>query len=165
MKQLKHSRHNVGGCNHHIQLTPKYRRQVFLCEEIRRLIEALFRLKAFELGIRIGAINFGPDHMHVFLMDCNNYSVATLVQHLKGFSSHYIRTKRPDLVRPYLWGKSFWSDGYFSETIGRCTNETMVFYIERQQGKHWEHEDIDAPSGVFGQPSGVRQVCLDSFGG
>ena len=46
-------------------------------------------------------------------------------------------------MKQELWGGSFWSDGYFYESIGRVTSETMKFYIERQQGKHWIGIDYD----------------------
>ena len=160
MDELKHSRHCVGGSNYHIQLTPKYRRLVFEVREIRKLIEALIRRKAYELGISIEAIEFGPDHLHAFFMNCRKYDVPTLVQHLKGFSSWYIRNKRPDLVRSYYWGDSFWSDGYFYESIGRVTSETVKFYIERQQGKHWMHDDFEFYTMRKGD---YRQTRLDPF--
>ncbi|MCI0481647.1 MAG: IS200/IS605 family transposase [Candidatus Dadabacteria bacterium] len=162
MEQLKHSRHCVGGSNYHIQLTPKYRRKVFVGREIRELTKALVRRKAAELGIRVGAIEFGPDHMHVFFTECRKYDVPKIVQHIKGFSSWYIRNKRPELVRPFLWGPSLWSDGYFYESIGRVTSDTVKFYIDRQQHKHWMHEEFDARSAIEGT-SKKRQVSLDSF--
>lgn len=160
MEELKHSRHCVGGSNYHLQLTPKYRRTIFENQEARNLIEALMRQKAYKLGVHIEAIEFGPDHIHMFLMGCRKYDVPTLVQYFKGFSSRYIRSKRPDLVRSYLWGDSLWSDGYFYESIGRVTSETVKFYIERQQGKHWVHEDYDS----FGSNKmEYRQAQLESF--
>jgi REP element-mobilizing transposase RayT len=46
-----------------------------------------------------------------------------------------------DRVKIKLRGDSFWSDGYFYESVGRVTSESVEYYIKRQQGKHWA--DID----------------------
>jgi REP element-mobilizing transposase RayT len=54
-----------------------------------------------------------------------------------------IREEIWDKVKEKLWGDSFWSNGYFYEAVGRITSETAKFYIECQQGKHWEQLDYD----------------------
>ena len=55
----------------------------------------------------------------------------------KGASSRVIRRDYWRNVKKKLWGKKFWSAGYFAESIGRITSESIIYYIERQQGKHW----------------------------
>ncbi|CAD7772643.1 hypothetical protein FHEFKHOI_01284 [Candidatus Methanoperedenaceae archaeon GB50] len=60
------------------------------------------------LKVRIGAIEFGPDHMHVFVIDCKNYSAAKLAEQLKGYSSYVVRRQcwndvsKKTLGRPFL---------------------------------------------------------------
>ena len=49
--------------------------------------------------------------------------------------------KHWDRVKQKPWGSSFWSDGYFYESIGSVTSEAIEYYITRQQGKHWLHQD------------------------
>jgi putative transposase len=93
--------------------------------------------KARALGIKLSACEFGPDHAHIFLSGCKNYSIPELAQHFKGFSSRILRRDHWDRVSRYEWGKSFWSDGYFHESVGRVTSETVRYYIERQKKKHW----------------------------
>lgn len=143
--EIAYNKHSVGESNYHLQFTPKYRRAVFRIRKIRILIEALMRHKAHKLGVCIQAIEFGPDHVHLFVSNCRKYSVSKIVNHLKGFSSWYIRRALPREVSMFLWGNSFWSDGYFYESIGRVTSDTIKFYIERQQGKHWTPANLDAP--------------------
>lgn len=156
---LVYSRHSVGGSNYHLQFTPKYRRAVFRMQSIRKLTEALIRNKAYRLGVRIEVIDFGPDHIHIFVSGCRRYSVSTLVNHLKGFSSYHIRRALPRDVMAFLWGDSFWSDGYFYESIGRVTTDTVKFYIERQQGKHWTPAERDIPV----KSRSIKQRKLDSY--
>ena len=159
--QIVHGRHSVGGSNYHLQLTPKYRQKVFRVRSVRKLIEALMRRKAHRLGVGIEAIEFGPDHIHIFVTNCRKYSVSALAHHFKGFSSWYVRRALPEDVSMYLWGDSFWSDGYFYESVGRVTSETVKFYIERQQGKHWTHDELDALQGV--QSISPSQATLNTF--
>ena len=49
--QIVYGRHNVGGSNYHLQFTPKYRKLVFRVRSVRKLIEALMRRKAHQLGV------------------------------------------------------------------------------------------------------------------
>lgn len=160
MMKLQRNRHSVGGSNYHLQFTPKYRRQVFRVWKIRKLTEALLRRKAHGLGIRIEAIEFGPDHVHVFVTNCRKYSVSVIVNHLKGYSAWFIRRALPIEVGKFYWGDSFWTDGFFYESIGRVTTETVTFYIERQQGRHWDENELDfARRECMSQ----GQTTLDSF--
>jgi len=163
MYQLERSRHSVGGSNYHMQFTPKYRRHVFIYRGMRALLRAIFRIKAHKMGIRLEAVEFGPDHVHVFITGCRKYSASQLAMHLKGFSSWYLRKNYRELIKPYCLGISFWHDGYFSETIGRVTTETVMLYIQRQQGKHWMHYDQDLQVGA-GKPAYTGQSRLDMFG-
>ncbi|MBA3046581.1 MAG: IS200/IS605 family transposase [Candidatus Thermoplasmatota archaeon] len=156
--QIVYDRHSAGGSNYHLQFTPKYRKSVFRMRPVRKLIEALMRRKAHQLGVRIEAIEFAPDHVHLFVTNCRRYSVSGLANHFKGYSSWYVRRALPEDVSLYLWGDSFWSDGYFYESIGRVTSDTVKFYIERQQGKHWMHIEPDA---LVKSPN---QVSLHAFG-
>jgi len=162
MDELRHSRHCVGGSNYHIQLTPKYRRRIFVTRQMRELVKAIIRMKLKKMGIGIGAIEFGPDHIHMFLTDCRKYDVPTIIQHIKGFTAWYLRKNYWDMVKPYLWGDAFWSGGYFYESIGRVTTDTVKFYIERQQGKHWMHENPEA-NGNAGGGTKTGQSRLDAF--
>lgn len=43
-----------------------------------------------------------------------------------------IRKEFPELEE-FLWGDSFWADGYFAETIGKVDEEVIKKYIKEQQ--------------------------------
>jgi len=58
-------------------------------------------------------------------------SVAEVVQILKGGTSRVIRKEYPELEE-FLWGDSFWADGYFAETIGQIDEEVIKRYIREQ---------------------------------
>jgi putative transposase len=91
----------------------------------------------------VRALEFGPDHVHLFLGNCKKYSVPQVAQYFKGASSRELRKKYMDRINIKLWGDSFWSDGYFYESVGRVTSESVEYYIKRQQGKHWADVDFE----------------------
>ncbi len=129
--------HAVGEFNYHIQLTPAYRRNVFVNEQTLKLAKAYIVAKAEVLKIEIFSIGFGPNHVHIFVVNCKNYAPCKMVQFFKGFSSRMMRKNHWALFRGDLWGKKFWSEGYFCRTVGSVTAETVRHYIEESQQKHW----------------------------
>jgi len=58
--------------------------------------------------------------------------VAHAVQHVKGGTSFKLRREFPELEE-FLWGDSFWADGYFAESVGRVQEEIIRKYIREQQ--------------------------------
>jgi len=58
-------------------------------------------------------------------------SVSKAIQLLKGGSSRVLRKEFVDLEE-FLWGESFWADGYFAETVGRVSEGAIRKYIQNQ---------------------------------
>ena len=139
---IKHS-HNIGESNIHFQLTPAYRQPIFEDEKVRKLTKAYLLAKAEDLRVIIVAVEFGPDHMHFFVANCKNYSVAELAKLFKGFISRMMRKNHWSLFKHYLFGEKFWTEGYFYRSIGAATTDSIKFYIEHSQAKHWEVVDYD----------------------
>jgi putative transposase len=145
------SRHSVGESNFHFQFTPKYRRDIFKDAILKKACESSFRTIAARWGVTLLAVEFGPEHVHLFVGNCRKFSVDQLARYFKGASSRELRKKHWDRIKHKLWGDSFWSDGYFYESIGRVTSETIKYYIERQQGKHWAELEYDVYLQLKGQ--------------
>ena len=57
--------------------------------------------------------------------------MARAVQFLKGGTSVKIRKEFPELEE-FLWGDSFWADGYFAESVGITQEEMIRKYIRDQ---------------------------------
>ena len=138
------SAHNVGESNLHLQFTPAYRRAVFASRVLRDVTTSLLIEKARELGITIAAIDYGPDHLHLFITNWRRWSIAALAQRLKGSSSRTLRSGYAYLFGDQLWGAKFWTAGYFYRTVGVVTAETVRRYVQESQRKHWEHASTTA---------------------
>lgn len=80
---------------------------------------------------RIIELNIQPDHVHMVVQLRQTISVSEAVQRFKGGSSFVIRKEFPALEE-FLWGNSFWGDGYFAETVGQCNFETIIKYVRDQ---------------------------------
>ena len=162
---LHGSGHSFGEFNLHLQFTPKRRRDVFEVLKIREACRKCFYEKAAELRITVFALEFGPDHVHLFIGGCKNYPVPFLAQHFKGHSSRRIREAFLPELAVYNQGNSLWSGGYFYETVGRVTSETVRFYIERHKKKHWEHMDYEVHCKLAQKKERGTQTSLSAFSG
>jgi len=71
------------------------------------------------------------DHVHIIIQTNPKDSVAEVAQILKGGTSLVIRKEFPELEE-FLWGDSFWADGYFAESVGKVDEEVVKRYIRSQ---------------------------------
>ncbi len=118
----------------HLVFIPKYRVRVLQGAVAARL-EVLLRQAAAVNEWLFLELAVQPDHVHVLLQMHPRESIASVVKTLKGGTSRVLRNEYPDLEE-FLWGTSFWSDGYFAETIGRVNEAVVSDYIRRQQQQH-----------------------------
>jgi putative transposase len=139
MNKLRSGRHCVGEANLHLQLTPAYRQVVFSSRVLRDITTSLFYEQAQKLGVNLAAIDYGLDHVHLFVEDWRCWSVSNLAQRFKGAISHELRQKYAYLFEDKLWGSKFWSGGYFYRTVGAVTAETVKKYVAESQTKHWQN--------------------------
>ena len=135
--ELRSSRHAVGEENLHLQFTPAYRRDVFVEPLARELTVAYIVQRAREMRVNVAAIECGPDHVHLFVTGWKNWSIPVLAGQLKAYSSRMMRKEHKFLFENKLYGKKFWSSGYFYRTVGVVTAETVKRYVAEGQKKHW----------------------------
>ena len=91
--------HSLGESNFHFQFTPKYRRDVFRDVIIKKACEESFLRIAVKYKMVVRALEFGPDHVHLFLGNCKKYSVPQVAQYFKGASSRDLRKRYWDRVK------------------------------------------------------------------
>lgn len=114
----------------HLVWCPKYRRRVLLGDIARRLNE-LFTQACEMNEWELHELNIQKDHVHMLLQINPRESVAKVVQILKGGTSYAIRREYPELDE-FLWGESFWGDGYFAESVGAKNEKVIRAYIQNQ---------------------------------
>lgn len=126
-----HTKHRL---KTHLAWIPKYRRRV-LQGKIAGHLEALFYQAAEVNHWWIEELNIQKDHIHMLVQTRPSKSISQAVQIFKGGSSKIIRAEHPELEE-FLWGDSFWSDGYFAESVGVLQEDTLKQYIQEQHLQH-----------------------------
>jgi len=137
--ELVRSAHSIGEYNAHLVLTPAYRRAVFAHPLVRELTTAYLTQKARALGVHIASLEYGPDHLHMFLENWRRHAPAELARTLKGYTSYMLRKGHKQLFEHLLCGQKFWTGGYFFRTVGAVSAETVKKYINESQTKHWKN--------------------------
>lgn len=126
-----HGAHTKHRLLYHLVFLPKYRRRVLQGKVARRL-QGLFYEACKVNWWWIDEIKILSDHVHMVIQVQPKESVSDVVQRLKGGSSKILRKEFPELEE-FLWGESFWSDGYFAETVGRVNFDQIKKYIQENQ--------------------------------
>lgn len=122
-----HTKHRL---MYHLVWIPKYRKRVLQGNIAKRIEELLYQCAEVN-GWRIDELSIQPDHIHMLVQLKPNISLSKAVQLFKGGSSRIIRTEHPELEE-FLWGDSFWADGYFAEIAGQVNIEKIKTYIQNQ---------------------------------
>src|SRR5437016_1229207 len=126
-KKYLHGSHTTHRNMYHIVWLPKYRKKI-LKGEIKARIEEILRECAEINNWQIQALNIQVDHVHLVIQIPPSISVSSAIQKLKGISSRLIRKELPQEIKKFLWGIDFWADGFFCESIGSCSEETILNY-------------------------------------
>ena len=123
-----HTKHRL---QYHLVWIPKYRKRVLKGKIDARLKKLLYEACKINRWW-ISEISVQEDHIHIIIQVNPQDSVSEVAHILKGGTSRVIRKEFSELEE-FLWGDSFWADGYFAETIGNVDEEIVRKYIREQQ--------------------------------
>ena len=98
---------------------------------VRRLQELFYECAEINEWF-IHEIEIMEDHVHLLLQLPPKTGVSEAVGFLKGGSARIVRKEFPELEE-FLWGDSFWQDGFFAETVGRANEAVIRNYIKNQR--------------------------------
>ena len=105
-------------------------RQPILSEEIRKRLFSHILENARDKGIHIDFINGYVDHVHCLISLGTDQTIKSLMQLIKGESSHWVNKNQ--LCR----GKFAWQDEYFAASVSASNVESVRRYIENQEEHH-----------------------------
>ena len=123
--------HTTHRLRFHLVFVPKYRKRVLegpVAARLRELIGQACEVngwEALELAVQ-------DDHVHLLIQVPPRYSVPAVAKILKGGTSRALRSEFPELSE-FLWGRSFWSVGYFAVTVGVVEGQVVARYIREQR--------------------------------
>jgi putative transposase len=124
--------HNKNLLIFHLVCPVKYRRKVFT-EENQKTLKSI----CLELGIRYEynflEIGIDEDHVHFLIQTVPNVLISRMVQTIKSITAR-LMFKQHEEVKTFLWGRQFWTDGYYLNTVGQYGNLTMLENYVKKQG-------------------------------
>jgi len=115
---------------YHFVWIPKYRKRI-LNNSIKYRLEQLIKECSEVNSFEILELNIQLDHVHLFLSAKPRFSPSEIMRLIKGGSSRKIREEFPELEE-FLWGDSFWADGYFVSSHSNLTEQVIRDYIKQQ---------------------------------
>ncbi len=147
MSDYIHKSHNVTVLLYHLVFPTKYRR-IVLDESVDEVLRAIcldiedrYQIKFLEIGT-------DKDHVHFLIQSVPTYSVTKIVTLLKSITARELFRRCPD-VKEQLWGGEFWSDGYFSSTVGKHGDENVIGNYVKNQGQAYNQVHCDNQLALF----------------
>jgi putative transposase len=119
-------------CSYHVVWTPRYRGKVLADYYIKQELKRMFKQIARWKGPSIYAWHIGDEHIHLHLNIPPKYSIAYIIQILKGKTSGWLKKKTKKFPKGVLWGR-----GYYVSTVG-IDEQAVKNYVLNQQ-----HHQID----------------------
>jgi len=120
---------------YHLVFVPKCRYNMFRNPHTKQVCEAAFKEVERRYGIKIDALEFQDNHVHLMAHIPARLSVSFSVQLLKGISAKRIFEASPRLHLRYPRG-SFWSRFKYYGTVGPMTDTVIRKYIGAQDVHH-----------------------------
>ena len=127
--EYKSNRNVVYSCKFHVVWCPKYRRKV-LTDEIATRLKELIIETAEGINADVIEMEVMPDHVHLLIEVDPQYGINKAVRHIKGVSSHVLRSEFPSLKSRL---PTMWTNSYFVSTVGGAPLSAIKQYIENQK--------------------------------
>lgn len=127
------TQHSVYSITLHLVLVVKYRRDVIddtVSDRIRELFEKIGLL----YDVEIIEWNHDKDHVHTILSISPSTNLNKYVNAAKTASSRLIKKELPE-IKSKLYQNSFWTRGFYVNSIGSTQIDVVKNYILRQGGK------------------------------
>ena len=109
-----------------------------------------------DLGVEKLALEVMPDHIHLFVSATPTHTPFKIVKQLKGNLSIQLRRCFPNLHYlgyQHKWKRfeNLWAIGYYIGSAGHVSQESVVRYIQEQQGKEvFEYSVYGSPNAKIG---------------
>ena len=125
---------------YHVVCAAKYRRVVMservdevlreACIEIEKRWEIIF----LEIGL-------DRDHAHFLIQSVPSYSPTRIVTTVKSVIAREVFAKAPE-VKEQLWGGEFWGKGYFVNTVGQHSSESVIAAYIANHGEEANYKQL-----------------------
>lgn len=115
-------------------------RQPFIDSEIEQRVHKLIVDEFRQLDCAVIMINGMPDHVHCLFLMNPNHSLASVLKHVKGGSSHIINQSN------WMSEKFSWQVGYSAFSVSESMRQTVYRYIKNQKYHHASQSSVKESS-------------------
>ena len=135
-----YKQHNKTLLLYHIVLPIKYRRKVITdiiggsLKSICMEISARYEINFIEIG-------YESDHVHFLLQSIPTYSVSEIVIKFQSITALELIKKHPE-IKEQLWGGSFWTSGYYANTVGQYGSRDVIRAYVTNQGNEKKYKKL-----------------------
>jgi len=133
MVKLKKSGNATFLLNYHLIVVVKYRKKVFISDEIINALKQFVIKVGEDFDVNIIEQECGDDHIHILFSAKPTLDMTKFINIIKGHSSRELRKTFKLDLKNKLWGDSFWSPSYFLATAGNVSLDTLSNYIQNQR--------------------------------
>jgi len=125
--------HNKSLLLYHLVCPIKYRRSVLSTSVETSLVKVCTDISnRYEIHfVEIGA---DDNHVHFLIQSVPMLSAKIIVQTVKSITAKELFRLHPE-VKEKLWGGSFWTSGYYINTVGQYANEDVILKYIQNQGE------------------------------
>ena len=127
------TQHSVYSITLHLVLVVKYRRDV-IDDTISNRIRELFEKISLSYDVKIIEWNHDKDHVHTILSISPSTNLNKYVNAAKAASSRLIKKEFPE-IKSNLYQNSFWTRGFYVNSIGSTQIDVVKNYILNQGEK------------------------------
>lgn len=135
MYKLDKNCNSVFSLFYHFITVVKYRKKVFIREDIITDLKSITEKVAEDFDVEIVEQECGEDHIHILFRAKPTLDIPKFINLLKGRTSRELRKNYKEFLKDKLWGDSFWSPSYFLATTGNVTIDILKEYIENQRNE------------------------------
>jgi REP element-mobilizing transposase RayT len=128
-----YKRHNKSLLLYHLVIVVKYRKDI-ITENVENTIKDICIKISNIYEIKFVEIGFDSNHMHLLIQGVPDLSVSKMVNLIKGIIAKEVFKLHKE-IKDFLWGNSFFSSGYYINTVGEYSNKEVIKKYIQNQGK------------------------------
>ncbi|WP_425203632.1 IS200/IS605 family transposase [Priestia megaterium] len=130
--KYKKTKNTISLINYHFVFCPRYRRKIFLNEELKLRFGEITEEVCDDLDIQIREIKYGDDYVYLLINSPPILSPADIMQKIKGITSGELRKEFDELNKM----PSLWTRNYFVSTAANIPIKTIEKYVEEQKTRY-----------------------------
>lgn len=132
MTTLTKNSNAVFSLRYHLIIVVKYRKQIFINEQIVNDLKLLISEISHNHGVQILSQECGNDYIHILFETKPSTDIVKFINVLKGNTSRKLRSKYTQHLQQELYGDALWSPSYYLATAGNVSLESLMTYIQNQ---------------------------------